>query len=264
MEKKDCLYSFESTDLSGNKKVFGLLKPSRKQKEDGDLYYASKLSEFISAGILPKILWDKLFKNNGGTASNSDKEEYANLWNELVSLTAKANSEKLKNVDNKSSEELSKINDEISSVKQKIQELELFQVNAFENTAEAKARNKSIIWWTIELSAEKDSSGKWKKILDRASIEENLDLYDEIAENNEFLYLCLSRLNYLVTLWYLGSASSEEEFKRLDDEGSYSLSAQEDKKNENEKTSNEFSVEKQLDDKKIEEKDSSNNLDSVV
>lgn len=221
MEKKDCLYSFESVDSSGSKRVFGLLKPSRKQKENGDLYYASKLSEFISAGILPKILWDKLFKNNGGTASDPDKEEYSNLWEKLVSLSAKVNTlETEKRAD--SDAELTKLKEELSSIKSQIQDLELFQVNAFENTAEAKARNKSIAWWTIELSVEKDSSGKWQKILNRGSLDENLDLYDEISESDEFLYLCLSRLNYLVTLWYLGSASSEEDFKRLDNESQYS------------------------------------------
>ena len=225
MEKKDCLYSFESVDASGVKRVFGLLKPSRKQKEDGDLYYASKLSGFISAGVLPKILWDKLFKNNGGTASDSDKEEYSTLWDKLVSLSAKINSLKSEKSEGDSNPELVKLNEELSSVKAQIQELELFQVNAFENTAEAKARNKSIAWWTIALSAEKDSSGKWQKILNRGSLDENLDLYDEISESDDFLYLCLSRLNYLVTLWYLGSASSEDDFKRLDSENEYSLGA---------------------------------------
>ena len=64
MNKRKHLYSFEVLDATGKKRTFGLLKPNRREKESGDLYYASKLSEFISAGVLPKILWDKLFKNN--------------------------------------------------------------------------------------------------------------------------------------------------------------------------------------------------------
>jgi hypothetical protein len=215
MSKRKYLYSFETTDLNGKKRNFALLKPNRREKESGDLYYASKLSEFISAGILPKILWDKLFKNNGGTTSEKDKEEYASLWSEFVELTTKSASKGSGKADEKP-DELARLESRLSEIKSSIQELEISQVNAFENTAEAKARNASIAWWTTAISAEKDEAGEWQPIFKEGSIDDKLDSYEEISESDEFLYSCLSRLNYLVTVWYLGGANSEEDFKKLD------------------------------------------------
>lgn len=217
MDKRKSLYGFEVLDLNGKKRNFALLKPTRREKESGDLYYASKLSQFISAGVLPKILWDKLFKNNGGTTSDKDKEEYTSLWGEFVELTAKSTSGNSGKVDEKS-EELTELESRLLEVKSSIQELEISQVNAFENTAEAKARNASIAWWTTTLSAEKDEAGVWQSIFKTGSIDDKLDLYEEISESDKFLYSCLSRLNYLVTVWYLGGANSEEDFKKLDED----------------------------------------------
>jgi hypothetical protein len=114
-----------------------------------------------------------------------------------------------------------------------MQELEMAQVNAFENTAEAKARNRTIVWWAANLGVEEDSASVALPLLGSGSIEDRLDIYDSIIENDKFLADCFSRLNYLVTVWYLGSASNFEEFESLDSEyvKRVSLEAEEDKQN---------------------------------
>lgn len=222
------LYSFEAKDESGKLRKFGILKPTRKMKEDGELFYASKLSQFISAGILPKIVLEKVFKDSGGIISGVDQKEYADLFseyseyrNQIDEISTKPDSQKT----DSEKEKLAFCEAQLVRVRKRMQELEMAQVNAFENTAEAKARNRAIVWWAASLGVEENTStGEVLSLLGGGSIEDRLDLYDVIVENDKFLSDCFSRLNYLVTVWYLGSASSFQDFEQLDKEYSKRLS----------------------------------------
>lgn len=215
------LYYFTAKDESGKDRKFCLLKPSRKTKEDGELFFASKLSQFISAGILPKIVWQKTFKDNGGIISGVDQKEYGDLFVEYSEYKNLLDDLSTKKESERSEEENQKISfyeAQVVRVRKRMQELEMDQVNAFEYTAEAKARNRTIVWWAANLSVEEDPVSGAYLLLGDGSIDDKLDNYDSIVENNKFLSECFSRLNYLVTVWYLGSAADFEEFEKLDAE----------------------------------------------
>jgi hypothetical protein len=222
--KKEYIYKFEEKDKDGKLRTFAILKPNRKSKEDGELYYASKLSQFIAAGVLPRIVWDKVFKDSGGIISDVDRKQYsslyvnlANLKNELDILSAKG-----KSLNEEEKQKISAVEGEMVDVRRQMQQFEMDQINAFENTAEAKARNRTIIWWAANLAVE-EVDGSFQHLLNGETVEDKLDYYDEIVENDEFLSVVFSRINYLVTIWYVGGASSEEEFKSLDEEYSARL-----------------------------------------
>jgi len=220
-EQDKYLYSFEVTDENAKKRKFCILKPNRKMKEAGELFYASKLSQFISAGILPKIVWDKVFKDSGGIISEFDQKEYSNLFMEFSEFRGSLDDILVKSEKDRTDDEKNRVNFlnmQIIRVRKRMQELEMAQVNAFENTAEAKARNRTIVWWAANLACEENSNGVADVLLGSGSIEDKLDNYDSIFENDKFLSDCFSRINYLVTIWYLGSASIFEDFKELDDE----------------------------------------------
>ena len=215
------LYWFEAEDESKKKRKFCLLKPTRKMKEDGELFYASKLSQFISAGILPKIVWDKVFKNNGGIISDTDQKEYSDLFVEFAEFKNAIDDLSSKAAKDRTEDEAEKIHffeAQLVRVKKRMQELEMAQINAFENTAEAKARNRTIVWWAANLVVEDDGVSGAVPLLGPGSIEDKLDVYDSIIESDKFLSDCFSRLNYLVTVWYLGSASDFKDFEALDSE----------------------------------------------
>jgi hypothetical protein len=218
--KKEYIYKFEEKDKNGELRKFAILNPSRRKKEEGELYYASKLSHYIASGILPRIVWDKVFKDNGGIISDLDKKQYSSLYVEMANLRNELDICAAKNRENRSEEENEKINlleGEIIRVRRQMQEFEMDQINAFENTAEAKARNRTIIWWACNLAAE-EKNGKFELLLPGESVDDKLDFYDSTIENDEFLSFIFSRINYLVTIWYVGGASSEEDFKNLDEE----------------------------------------------
>ena len=215
------LYSFDSVDAEGKNRKFCILKPTRKMKEDGELYYASKLSQFISSGILPKIVWDKIFKDNGGIVSDVDKKEYSDLFIQLSELRNSINALSVKLEKDRTEQEQFKIEvleGQAIQTRKRMQELEMSQINAFENTAEAKARNRTIVWWAATLASEETEEGVFEYILGTGSVDEKLDNYESIVESDEFLSEVFSRINYLVTVWYIGNAESAEDFKSLDEE----------------------------------------------
>ena len=215
------LYSFTAKDESGKDRKFCLLKPSRRMKEDGEMFFASKLSQFISAGILPKIVWQKTFKDNGGIISNMDQKEYGDLFIEYSEYKNSLDDVSIKKESERNEEDKRKISfyeSQIVRVRKRMQELEMDQINAFEYTAEAKARNRTIVWWAAGLGVEEDPVSGARLLLGDGSIDDKLDVYDSIVENDKFLSDCFSRLNYLVTVWYLGSASDFEDFEQLDAE----------------------------------------------
>ena len=215
-KKEKHIYFFEEKDETGKLRKFVILKPSRKNKEAGELYYASKLSNFISLGVLPRIVWDKMFKDNGGIISNADKKAYSDLYVDMLNLKNSADKLESKSdltEDEKSQLEILKI--EITNIRKQLQELEFNQINAFENTAEAKARNKTVVWWAATLGAE-ERDGVLEPILQGEDIEEKLDFYDSEIEHDSFIARIFSRINYLITIWYLGSASTHKEFESFD------------------------------------------------
>lgn len=219
-KKEKYLYSFEAEDASKVKRKFCILNPNRKMKEDGELFYASKLSQFISAGVLPKIVWDKIFKDSGGIISQIDQKEYSDLFEQFVDYRNSIDGLSVKAEKDRSVEENERLKffeAQLVMTRKRMQEMEMAQVNAFENTAEAKARNRTIVWWAATLAAE-EVNGVPQSILGAGSIEDKLDNYDSIVENDQFLSDCFSRINYLITVWYLGSAANFEEFKSLDEE----------------------------------------------
>lgn len=212
------LYYFNVKDDSGKNRKFGLMKPSRKMKEDGDLFYASKLSQFITAGILPKVVWEKIFKDSGGIISDVERKEYSDLFDEYAECKNYIDELSTKKESDRTKEEKEKLSSSESSVvkiRKRMQEMEMAQINAFENTAEAKARNRTIVWWAASLGVEENESGV-HYLLGSGSMDDRLDIYDDVIQNDKFLRGCFSRLNYLVTVWYLGSASTFEDFEQLD------------------------------------------------
>jgi hypothetical protein len=220
-KKNKALYSFKIQDGS-REREFGLIKPNRKLKQEGEIYYTAQLSRLVSAGVLPRAIWEKVIKNNGGAISDPEKKEYSDLYKELIDLNKNLLDVSSKTEEDISEEEKQKETSQIQAkmmdVRRKMQALESEQMSLYDNTAEVKARNSTIIWWSMYLAGEKNESGEFVPVIKGEDVDEKLDQYDIILEENPFLSGVIKRLNYLTTVWYIGVASSEEEFKSFDED----------------------------------------------
>jgi hypothetical protein len=202
-------------------KKFSLLKPNRRLREDGELFYATETSRFAKAGVLPKAAWNTILSNGGGSISDQDRELYGNLLLKFRDLSFELQSILIKVESDRTETEKNRVNEiltELEEVRNDIQSFESSQIAIFENTAEAKARNKTILWWVMFLAFHKDGED-YKPLFEGDTYENKIMVYDNLEENenqNEFLLTVIRRITYLVTLWFLGKADTTEDFVLFD------------------------------------------------
>lgn len=212
----------KNSDGTFSKEVlnFAILKPNRRLREDGELFFASEVSRFAKAGVLPKAAWNTILSNGGGSISEQDRELYGELLTNFRDKTFDIQSLLIKTDGSRTEEDkqlLNKLTTELDEIRKQIQSFESAQINIFENTAEAKARNRTILWWITNLLYQENGT-EFAKFFDKATLDENLDRYDEIEESDdEALQSSIRRVSYLITLWFLGRAETEEDFKELDE-----------------------------------------------
>jgi hypothetical protein len=225
MNNKNWMYKFEITnkinkengETSEEKLNLALLKPNRKLKEDGELFYAKEVSRFAKAGVLPKAAWGTILSNGGGSISEKEREIYGEFLLkfrdasfELQSILIKTESERSE-AEKKRSDE---IIIELDEIRKEIQNFESSQVAIFENTAEAKARNRTILWWLL-FTSYIEKNGEYVQFFDGEAFDEKLnsyDIFEDLNKEDSTNLIAIRRLTYLITLWFLGKAETEEDF----------------------------------------------------
>ena len=197
----------------------GIKKPTRSLFDEAELFYGVRLSEGIKAGLLTRALLAKRFNNDGGVLSEEEQKEYNDLYNKFFNLQTDFQKLSLKQESLRSEEEkteLSKIIENMTETREMIQKYEMAQANLFEQTAENRARNKTIMWWVLQLSLIEGEDKKLKELFGEGSHEDKLKKYDEIEESESGLEkIALQKLLYLISFWYIGRAATQEEFTKL-------------------------------------------------
>jgi hypothetical protein len=218
---------------------FAIRKPNRRMYEDADLFYGIKLSDGIKRGLMTKTLLSKRFINDGGTMSEAEKDDYASAYEELTDSENKIqrlqiNLEKLpeKEKSTKLREELKKA----LELRYSLQNIENEQSSLFDQTAENRAKNKTILWWVLYLSyMEKGDS--FIPVFGEAdsTYEEKIEKYDEYEDEDDLFWNeSIRKLAYYISFWESGQVESEEDFKSVDNMFSSSASEEEEGVNEDE------------------------------
>ena len=108
---------------------------------------------------------------------------------------------------------------ELSDLRRELADIENAQSNIFDQTAENRAKNQTIMWWVLRLSHWKEFGHKdTEEFFGKGNYEEKLEKYDDYEEDeDEFLGEAIRKLAYFVSFWYMGRATSQEEFKAVED-----------------------------------------------
>ena len=217
---KKWYYEFSSTNKETNKETkYAILKPNRRIREDGELFFASETSRFAKAGVLPKAAWNTILSNGGGSISDSERESYGKLLLNYRDRSFEMQSILIKSEGTRTEQENKRLDEiivELEAIKRDIQSFEAEQINIFENTAEAKSRNRTILWWVLQL-AHKQEDDKYVPFFDGETFNDKLDNYDIIEEQGSVeLSDIIKRFTYLTTLWFLGRIETTEDFEAFD------------------------------------------------
>ena len=198
--------------------TFKLKKPNRRLYEEADLFYGVKLSEGIKAGLLTKSLLAKRYSNDGGFLSEKEKEEYAALYlalfeqeNELQRLQV--------NLEDKTSEEKKEAIKDVTvrmlETRRDLQEFEMAQQSLFDQTAEMRAKNQTIMWWLLNISFYEEEQ-KDLPVFGEGDYLDKLSKYDEFEESDdEFWTEAIKKLAYFVSFWESGQATTREDFDNI-------------------------------------------------
>lgn len=194
-------------------------KPTRSLFDEAELFYGVRLSEGIKAGLLTRALLAKRFNNDGGVLSDEEQKEYNELYIEFFNLQSEFQKLSIKEESIRSDEEkenlkivIAKMND----ARERLQKYEMAQANLFEQTAENRARNKTIMWWVLQLSLIQGDDKKFKELFQDGTYEDKLKRYDEIEESESGVEkIAIQKLLYLISFWYIGRAASQDEFEKL-------------------------------------------------
>lgn len=194
-------------------------KPTRSLFDEAELFYGVRLSEGIKAGLLTRALLAKRFNNDGGVLSDEEQKEYNELYLEFFNLQSEFQKLSIKEESIRNDEEkenLKAVVVKMNNARERLQKYEMAQANLFEQTAENRARNKTIMWWVLQLSLIQDDDKKLKELFQDGTYEDKLKRYDEIEESeSDIEKIAIQKLLYLISFWYIGRAASQDEFEKL-------------------------------------------------
>ena len=199
-------------------KTFVVKKPNRSLYDEAELFYGVKLSEGIKAGLLTRALLAKRFNNDGGILSDGERDKFAGLYMGLFEKQAKLQKLELRDSKELTSEEAREkelLIEELGSAREEIQEFEMAQAALFDQTAENRARNKTILWWVLQLSYEKVGDD-YVEVFKGIGFEERLAEYDKFEElEDDFLDEMLKKFSYVVSFWFVTKADTKEQLDVL-------------------------------------------------
>lgn len=199
-------------------KQFSLKKPGRKLYDEAELFYGVKLSEGIKAGLLTRALLAKRFNNDGGVLSENEKDRFTKLYMGLFEKQARFQELdfKGKSVSPEEKKERSELLSTLNRARQELQEFEMAQASLFDQTAENRARNKTILWWVVQLSHRKVGEDKYEPVFGDGEYDNKIKVYDELEEKgDEFVEEMLTKLSYYVSFWYITKPETREELETL-------------------------------------------------
>ena len=105
--------------------------------------------------------------------------------------------------------------DFIKTARMRIQEFEMQQSSLYDQTAENRARNRTILWWVLQMAHSEDNDEN-KAFFGEGSYEDKLAIYDTMEEeDDDFILGVINKFFYYVSFWYVSKTSDPKQFEDL-------------------------------------------------
>lgn len=195
---KTTIYNKVKEDINYS---FMIKKPTRSEREEAELVRVQYFSEYTKRGILTQAMLSKTYANYGGVLSDEEVKHYSGL---RVELYEKLKAFELASSAGQASKELNEAQlKEINELQMKLTRFEYDQGNFFNNTAEAKARNKLIEYLVLTLTFfKKQDDIDYKPFFAGEAFEDKLKVLEKVEDENEPLYnLVRDKLAFVTSLF---------------------------------------------------------------
>ncbi len=194
--------------------------PSRQEREEADLVYAVEYGRCVRAGVLTSPLIEKLYdeKEKSGILSDDFATKYLHLYERFFEIQNEFTRLDLK--EEKTPQEQNRINEvatEFAQIRAELQNLESSRNSLFQNTAETKAQNKTILWLTLFLTYSEEPGKDSSPFFKGKTFEEKLNHYDKLVEEGgDFVYKVIDKVAFFISLWFLRRAATKEDFAEIE------------------------------------------------
>lgn len=184
---------------------FAFKSPSRPEAEEADIVRAVWWTKYMERGVITEAILIKKYTNEGGTLPEEDRKLLNDLQTEFADVQVKLTEAEVLHKD--SPELLRPLRLRFFDLREKITAIHRSQSPYFENTAEAKAREKHIEWLVLNMAYFKqyhsdESLGEWEPFFPGKTMEEKLAVYDKmVEEKNELWAKSKSMLELLATFY---------------------------------------------------------------
>ena len=222
------LYEFTIKDEKKKEHKFRILKPNRRQVEDAEMEYAVEMSKCIKKGILTKTMLAKKYSDTGGLMSEKQAQRLMQLYHSMAEKTNEySRLSTLERKTKKVKEKMSDIENDIVEIKREVVDIETSNISLFNQTAETKAQNATVRWYTLVL-VQQLIKDEWKDVYEGSSYEDKLDFFyeKEDEEDDDIYFTAMSKAISVLALWFFNQGSSQQEFDNILEE--YTKSDEED------------------------------------
>ena len=201
---------------------FAIKRPSRNEKEEGEMNRAAFFALCVERGVITQAALRKKYGDTGGIYTNEEEKQYSILRQKLRDLLEDYKLASL-NLETQTEAEKTKRNeifDEIFEIRRKIIDFENSATLFYQDTAEAKARNKLIEFFILTLTHHRqDPQKEWAPFFKGKTFEEKLAHLSELEDNDDEIYLQIGeKLAFVVTLLLTSPNLTKEEIDNLEKE----------------------------------------------
>jgi uncharacterized coiled-coil protein SlyX len=195
-----------------------LKRPSRRELEDAELEYSVEMSRCVKRGILTKAMLYKKYSDTGGVWSEDDAKDYGKLYKEIFDIQndyARLETVEKKTV--KQKEKLEKIKTQLAETRRKIVDAESAMHSLFDHTADIKAQNRLLLWYTLMLThIQRENDEEPVAYFNGEDFDQKLeDYYLKEDEPSDLYEAVVKKVTTVLAFWFFNQASSPDEFNKL-------------------------------------------------
>jgi len=195
-----------------------LKRPSRRELEEAELEYSVEMSRCVKRGILTKAMLYKKYSDTGGVWSEDDAKDYGKLYREIFDIQNEyARLETIDKKTEKQEKKLEDLKDRLAETKRQIVEAESAMQSLFDHTADTKAQNRLLLWYTLMLTHVQGKDDDDPSLYFKGeSFEEKIeDYYLKEDEPSDFYLALVQKVTTILAFWFFNQASTPDEFNKL-------------------------------------------------
>ena len=183
-------------------------KPNRKQIQEADMVYSIEMSRCIKLGILTKNMLLNKYTDTGGLVSKEDnkvidkaKTDLIDMEEKLVTLVAVPREERSEELRS----EIKNLELDIVDLRKRLVETQASYLDLFNNTADSKAQSRAVMWYVLNMSFYKDTSGgdDFKPLFIGDTFDDKEEYSYTLEESGNFIYdNAYGKIARVVSFWY--------------------------------------------------------------